>query len=108
MSEQTVGDKIVSRTKITAGLLDENERLRAENSRLNDAIRRLADQDATLSVVNGNVIVQIDATLTAEERRAIREAADAYEENNEDADCERIAATLRWLLARTSACGNRQ
>jgi hypothetical protein len=79
-----------------------------ESTLLSEAIRRLAEQDATLSVVNGNVIVQIDATLTAEERRAIREAADAYEENNEDADCERIAATLRGLLERTSACGNRQ
>jgi hypothetical protein len=47
-------------------------------------------------------------TLTAEERLAIREAADAYEENNEDADCERIAHTLRGLLDRTSDGGNRQ
>jgi hypothetical protein len=47
-------------------------------------------------------------TLTAEERLAIREAADAYEENNEDADCERIAHTLRGLLDRTSDGRNRQ
>jgi len=47
-------------------------------------------------------------TLTAEERLAIREAADAYEENNEDADCERIAHTLRGLLDRTSDGGNLQ
>lgn len=31
-----------------------------EIDRLREAIRRLADQDATLSVVGGNVIVQID------------------------------------------------
>ncbi|NBW20150.1 MAG: hypothetical protein EBR82_70495 [Caulobacteraceae bacterium] len=40
--------------------------------------------------------------LTDEERRAVREAADAYEQNNGDADCERIAAALRGLLARTT------
>lgn len=33
-----------------------------EIERLRDAIRRLADQDATLSVVGGNVIVEIDGT----------------------------------------------
>ena len=38
--------------------------------------------------------------LTADERRAVREAAEAYEQNNGDADCERIAVTLRGLLAR--------
>jgi phosphoribosylaminoimidazole-succinocarboxamide synthase len=31
-----------------------------EIERLREAIRRLADQDATLSVVGGNVIVQMD------------------------------------------------
>jgi len=31
-----------------------------EIDRLRDAIRRLAEQDATLSVVGGNVIVQMD------------------------------------------------
>jgi hypothetical protein len=38
--------------------------------------------------------------LTNDERLAVREAADAYEENNGDADCERIATTLRSLMAR--------
>ena len=33
-----------------------------EIERLRDAIRRLADQDATLSVVGGSVIVEIDGT----------------------------------------------
>jgi hypothetical protein len=65
----------------------EIERLRgdAEIARLrlnllHDAIRRLADQDATLSVVNGDVIVQMDCqdslqenlTLTDEEREAAK------------------------------------
>jgi predicted DNA binding protein len=40
------------------------------------AIRRLAEQDATLSVCDGNVTVTLDATLTDEEREAIREACD--------------------------------
>jgi hypothetical protein len=40
------------------------------------AIRRLADQDATLSVQGGNVIVDMDVTLTDEERQAIQWAAD--------------------------------
>jgi hypothetical protein len=44
----------------------------AEIERLRDAIRRLADQDATLSVCDGNVTVTMDATLTDEEREAIR------------------------------------
>jgi len=35
--------------------------LRAENDRLKTAIRRLAEQDATLSVCDGNVTVQMDA-----------------------------------------------
>ena len=33
-----------------------------EIERLREAIRRLAEQDATLSVVGGNVIVEIDGT----------------------------------------------
>jgi hypothetical protein len=37
--------------------------LRAENDRLKTAIRRLADQDATLSVCDGNVTVQMDAAM---------------------------------------------
>jgi transcriptional regulator GlxA family with amidase domain len=43
----------------------------AEIERLRDAIRRLADQDATLSVCDGNVTVTMDATLTDEERAAL-------------------------------------
>jgi hypothetical protein len=37
------------------------DELAAENERLRKAIRRLADQDATLSVCDGNVTVQMDA-----------------------------------------------
>ena len=38
--------------------------------------------------------------LTDAERRDISIAADAYDDNDDDADCERIAATLRGLLER--------
>lgn len=42
-----------------------------EIARLKDAIRRLAEQDATLSVCDGDVTVTMDATLTDEEREAV-------------------------------------
>lgn len=38
----------------------------SEVERLREAIRRIAEQDATLSVCDGNVTVQMDATLTDE------------------------------------------
>jgi len=44
---------------------------RSEIERLKDAIRRLADQDATLSACDGNVTVQVDGSLTDDERKAI-------------------------------------
>jgi hypothetical protein len=47
--------------------------LAAEVRRLRGAITALADQDATLSVQGGNVTVTMDATLTDEERAAIRQ-----------------------------------
>jgi hypothetical protein len=37
------------------------DELSAENELLKEAIRRLAEQDATLSVCDGNVTVQMDA-----------------------------------------------
>lgn len=85
--------------------IDEIERLRL-------AIRQLADQDATLSVVGGNVIVEMDATLTLTdtERVAVEIAADACGNCNGFGgdtrrpalyEGDRIAATLRGLLERT-------
>jgi hypothetical protein len=47
-----------------------------EIERLRFAISRLADQDATLSICNGNVTVTLDATLTAEEREVLANVAD--------------------------------
>jgi len=66
----TVFKTLVERISLTQSLLDENERLR-------EAIRRLADQDATLSVQGGNVTVTLDATLTDAEREAIAQTIDA-------------------------------
>jgi hypothetical protein len=45
---------------------------RDEIERLREAIRRLADQDADLSVQAGNVTVTMDYTLTDEERDAVK------------------------------------
>jgi hypothetical protein len=69
--EGTVGERLVERFSITHTMLDDNEKLRAEIATLREAVRRLADQDATLSVCDGNVTVTLDATLTDEERAAI-------------------------------------
>jgi hypothetical protein len=48
----------------------------AEIERLREAIRRLAEQDATLSVCGGNVTVTQDATLTDAEREALEIAVE--------------------------------
>jgi len=82
--------------KYATAMADEIERLR-------EAIRRLADQDATLSVCDGNVTVTLDATLTDDERKAIEVAAAEFSsmayEHLSSADFQ-IAATLRSLLKR--------
>lgn len=69
-----------------------------EIERLREAIRRLATQDATLSVCDGNVTVTMDATLTGAEREAIKRGALACEFHGLQKSC----ATLRALLARLS------
>jgi hypothetical protein len=45
--------------------------LNAEVGQLREAIRRLAEQDATLSVQGGNVTVTMDWTLTDAERECL-------------------------------------
>jgi hypothetical protein len=50
------------------------EEAAAEIARLREAIRRLAEHDATLSVCGGAVTVTMDATLTDAERQAIMRA----------------------------------
>lgn len=74
--------------------------LQSEIARLREAIHRLADQDATLSVRGGIVTVTMDATLTKAEREAVRVARDAYADDDGNAECEHIAAVLSGLLDR--------
>ena len=85
----------------------------AENERLKEAIRRLAEQDATLSVCNGSVTVEIDATLTDAEREAVdRQAKWLVNQAKNKPDIHSAdlllqeAATLRGLLERTKCAPN--
>jgi DNA-binding protein YbaB len=57
------------------------EQLQAENERLKEAIRRIADQDATVSMCNGNVTVDMDGTLTPEEREVLAQCVKDYEDS---------------------------
>ena len=66
--------------------------LRSEVRRLRAAITALAAEDATLSICNGNVTVDMDGTLTDEEREAVAHIAREFKGKN--------AATLRGLLKR--------
>jgi len=79
------------------------EEAAAEIDRLRESIRRLADQDATLSVQGGNVTVTLDATLTDSERKAIEVAAAELDDEYYGTNCKKelaAAATLRSLLER--------
>jgi hypothetical protein len=90
--------------------LDELDEQAAESERLRLAIRRLAEQDATLSVCDGAVTVTMDATLTDAEREAIGvaiqcvEAARAQRHPEEEEARDLLWKTtcgLRSLLDRT-------
>jgi hypothetical protein len=93
--------RALDRSELLAEAADEIERLR-------DAIRRLAEQDATLSVCDGAVTVTMDATLTDAEREAIERAVDSQQARAAemhsrswtaaaiDQDCD----TLRGMLGR--------
>lgn len=74
--------------------------LHAEVGQLREAIRRLAEQDATLSVCGGAVTVTMDATLTDAEREALEDASGRYVEGITP-KAKEYAATLRGLLERT-------
>jgi hypothetical protein len=69
--EGTVGERLVERFSITHTMLDDNEKLRAEIATLREAVRRLADQDATLSVQDGSVTVTMDEAMSEAEIDAI-------------------------------------
>jgi hypothetical protein len=78
-------------------LRTENKLLAEELEKHREAIRRLADQDATLSVCDGNVTVTMDATLTDEEREAIDRVAFWLDQHGWRKDVD----TLLALLERT-------
>jgi hypothetical protein len=92
MGDPDCGDRIEA-SDVVRWAADEIERLRF-------AIRRLADQDATLSVCGGNVTVTMDATLTRYERHCIGRVRDIYADED-DVACNEIAAVLDGLLERT-------
>jgi hypothetical protein len=78
--------------------------LRAENEQLKEAIRRLAEQDATLSLLckrDGSQVVTVtmDATLTAAEREAVERVSVAYDLLPTEG-AQQVSATLRGLLER--------
>ena len=73
--------------------------LKDEVRRLRAAIAALADQDATLAVQGGNVIVTMDATLTDAEREAVEWCVEMA--MNSATDCVDEIRTLRGLLERT-------
>ena len=97
-----MSERLVTHVSLSQSLLNDNEKLRSEIASLREAIRRLAEQDATLSVQGGNVTVTMDATLTDEEREAIVRAVDIFEVHPRLAD-DGKAATLRGVLERTKA-----
>jgi hypothetical protein len=69
---------------------------RAENERLKNAILRLAEQDATLTMCDGNVTVMMDNALTPVDRLAIEWAAAIARKDSQIA----VHKTLRRLLER--------
>lgn len=73
--------------------------LAAEVRRLRAAIDALADQDATLSVCDGNVTVTMDATLTDAERAAL-EFFGAMEWPAQSQQIKARSGTIRALLKR--------
>jgi rubrerythrin len=84
------GDAQVARLRLEAA--------HGDNAHLREAIRRLADQDATLSVQGGSVTVTMDATLTEKEREAIEQMLD--EASGKACAESWVPDTLRNLLKR--------
>ena len=74
--------------------------LLAEIERLKEAIRRLAEQDATLSVRGGNVTVTMDGALTDAEREAIVTSLAFLLGEADDPGVAQDIAALRGLLDR--------
>jgi len=92
------GHKDCEVDRMIARLADEIERLR-------EAIRRIAEQDATLSVCEGNVTVTLDATLTdAEPKPFGLESAMRRIEGGvvSQADAQLVTRRLRECRSRTA------
>jgi len=98
------------------GIVAEIKCLDASNvQELRDGISRIAAHNATVTFVDGNVTVVINAKLGGEERQALRECADIARSQlrsaEEGGDRETIAiwtrrhALIRGLLARAAKDG---
>ena len=67
-------------------------------ARLHLLMEEAADEMERLR--NGSLVACETVRLTDAEREAIAEAAGAYNDNDDDEDCAKIAATLHGLLKR--------
>lgn len=95
------GDEAVAAVeRIGKDWREQLEQAADEIARLRLAICRLADQDATLSVQGGHILVTMDGTLTQKEREALKDCVYAYALDDDDEECASIANTLRGLLER--------
>ena len=80
--------------------------IRSRGSHGSDITERLrgwarADDSVWPSELMGEAAGEIDRLrLTDEEREAIAEAAGAYNDNDDDEECAKIAATLHGILKR--------
>jgi hypothetical protein len=73
-----------------------------ETSEIDDADVVLRDAITEIAVLRARLdeLRLARPTLTDEEREAIAEAAGAYNDNDDDEECAKIAATLHGLLKR--------
>jgi hypothetical protein len=95
--------ELMQHDKVRDLLIDCRDEIAAEIEQLREAIRSLADQDATLSVQDGSVTVTMDATLTDEEREAVAWAAEVRKpltRLTQSHNREKYKDTLRGLLER--------
>lgn len=93
-----MSDASTNATDFSSKLTNHDAAAANEIERLREAIRRLADQDATLSVCSGNVTVTVDATLTDAEREAVEWCVEMAIRHA--TECDEEVAALRGLLER--------
>ena len=72
----------------------------AEIERLHEVIRQIVEREATLSTCDGDIVIQMDAAFTDEEREAIEWAAYEGPIRSTAEGADERAATLRGLLER--------